>query len=224
MPTNESSGLKIKTVIFDFDGTIADTFDLIIKIINENPARFGIDGIDESEIPRLRRLSTKYLLREFNIHLLQVPEFVTYIQQELSRRLAQVQPFPHMIDVLTNLKLLGLRLGVVTSNSAENVENFLKVHETGIFDFIVAEKSLFGKHILLEKVMSLNNLDKREVLYVGDEVRDIKAAKKAGVRIASVTWGFNSVDLLKKHDPDYLLNTPSEILDIKDLRAHTEFR
>ena len=52
------------------------------------------------------------------------------------------------------------------------------------------------------------------VLYVGDEVRDIEAAKKAGIRIAAVTWGYNSKKALEAYKPDYLVTKPEELLQI----------
>jgi phosphoglycolate phosphatase len=53
-----------------------------------------------------------------------------------------------------------------------------------------------------------------EMLYVGDEIRDIKASKKAGIAIAAVTWGFNSAESLKAEAPEHVVSEPPELLDL----------
>jgi phosphoglycolate phosphatase-like HAD superfamily hydrolase len=58
------------------------------------------------------------------------------------------------------------------------------------------------------------SLPARDVVYVGDEVRDIEAGRQAGVAVAAMTWGFNDRALLARHCPDYLVERPEELLQL----------
>ena len=66
----------------------------------------------------------------------------------------------------------------------------------------------------MKKIIKKERLELKEVLYVGDEIRDIHAAKNTGIHIASVAWGYNTVESLKKNKPEYLIYEPAELIDI----------
>ena len=104
------------------------------------------------------------------------------------------------------------RLGIVSSNSEENIKKILK--ENGVdklFDYIYSASSLFGKHKNLKRLIKKYKLNLEEVIYVGDEDRDILAAKKVGIKVVAVTWGYNSKEKLMKEKPDYLVSSPKEL-------------
>jgi phosphoglycolate phosphatase len=65
---------------------------------------------------------------------------------------------------------------------------------------------------VLTQVLKKQKIDKTEAIYVGDEIRDIEAAQKVGMKIISVTWGFNAKESLQKFHPDALADTPDEFL------------
>jgi phosphoglycolate phosphatase len=101
---------------------------------------------------------------------------------------------------------------VLTSNSSENVEVFL--NQFGIrkhFEFISTCPKLRGKAKHLSAIARTYSLSPLNMIYIGDEVRDIKAAKRAAVSVAAVTWGFNTKEALSKHEPDWLISTPDEL-------------
>ncbi len=201
-------------IIFDFDGTLADTLYKVVEIINRDPSRYKIDGINPVEVAKLKELSISYLLKEFNIHLFQVPALLKLIRSDLNKEIGNISFFDDMPEVLTSLKQQGYNLGVFTSNSVENVNAFLSNNNISVFDFVKSERSLLSKHLGLRHIIEERHMDKTKTYYVGDEVRDINAAKKNNITVISVTWGYNSQKLLKKHDPDYLIHTPKSILEI----------
>ncbi len=89
-----------------------------------------------------------------------------------------------------------------------------------MFDFISVGSGLFGKRRTLNKVIKQHNLKKDDILYVGDEVRDIEASRGVGIAVASVTWGYNSRKVLQAYGPDYLIDQPQELLHIlKDMNT-----
>jgi phosphoglycolate phosphatase-like HAD superfamily hydrolase len=112
------------------------------------------------------------------------------------------------------LKEMGFRTGILTSNSQENVTQFLIANQLEQFDVIYSGASLFGKSKVIRSALKKQNLKTTDVLYVGDETRDIDAARSAGVRIVSVSWGFNNREILSAQMPDYLIDDPNQLSKI----------
>ena len=205
---------KYKTIIYDFDGTIADTLPVSLDIVNKHALEFGSDGISPDELPRLRGVPIRFLMQEFGIHTTQLPKLISVVKKELSQRISDIQLFDGMEGLFWEVDNLGLEQGIITSNYVKNVTDLLTDEQEGFFKFIRSEKAIFGKHHKIEKVIKELGYKKEEVLYVGDEVRDIEACEKVGIDVVSVTWGLNSKEILQKHRPTYLVDAPSGILDI----------
>jgi phosphoglycolate phosphatase-like HAD superfamily hydrolase len=70
---------------------------------------------------------------------------------------------------------------------------------------------MFGKAKVLKELLNKENLNKDDCIYIGDEVRDIEACKEIGLRLVSVTWGYNVDSVLKAYNPDFLANTPQAL-------------
>lgn len=204
----------MKTVIFDFDGTIADTWKVVIKILKEKEEEWGLSPITEETLADFRGKPFFELIKKYNIVLLKLPFIVSKIQKELKSRMVQVSLFKGIKEVIMSLKKRGYRLGILTTNSKENVRFFFKHHGLDIFDFVQSERSILGKDKALRNILEKNNLHPTEVLYIGDEIRDINACRENNVKIISVTWGFNTREILKQNKPDFLVHTPPEILKI----------
>ena len=127
----------------------------------------------------------------------------------------KVQVFDGMKTVLKDLKGSNLKLVLLTSNTKSFVEKFFqKENMENIFDEVYFKSGIFSKHLLIKKIAKRNKINKEEILIVGDEVRDIEAAKKAKIKIISVTWGYNSKEILREYKPDFLVSKPKEILEI----------
>ena len=86
-----------------------------------------------------------------------------------------------------------------------------------LFQFIHSEANYFGKTRLLKKIINQYKLDKSRVFYIGDETRDIEAAKQSGLHSIAVTWGFNSEKILSQHEPDFIARKPEDLLTILSL-------
>ncbi len=123
--------------------------------------------------------------------------------------------------VLHTLKSKGYRLGIVSSNGEENIRRFLKHHDVDVFEVIHTGSSLFGKHRIIDRFLSKFDLNQREVVFIGDEVRDVEAAQKSGIHVIAVTWGFNSHEALLTLKPDKIVTHPTELLPaLSDLNQH----
>lgn len=208
-----------QVVIFDFDGTIANTLDSILKLFNEIASDHDLPVIKDSDKEKVRNLSARELISEYHISPWKLLQLTKSILPKLKNNIKDISIVVGMIEVFKDLKKRGIKIGIVTSNSQENVELFLKSQNVTQIDFIHSEKSLFGKGKVLNHLIKDQKLNRQEVVYIGDEVRDIEAARTAGISIIAVTWGFNSEKRLEQSKPDYLITKPKQILQKVDSRG-----
>ncbi len=202
----------IRLILFDFDGTIADSFENFLRIIDVMSSKYGLPQISPEEIPELRKESARNLIKKLKVPIYKIP-FIARDMKKLQRdQISTLKPFKEFPNILMELKSKNIKLGIATSNGKANVELFLKNNNLELFDYMYCDIGMFGKSSVIKKILKEHKLGTTEVLYVGDEIRDIEASHKAGIKIAAATWGFNSKEGLMKHAPDYLINKPSELL------------
>jgi len=135
-------------------------------------------------------------------------------QKDLYQIIETIQLFPGMRDLLKKLKNNNCQVGILSSNIKMTIDKFIKINDLNYFDFVHCEKNLFGKDRALNNLIKKYKLNKEDVIYVADEVRDIEACQKANVKIISVTWGFNKDQVLRAYKPTWLVKNPKEILSI----------
>ncbi len=206
---------SIDTFIFDFDGTIADSFTTIVAICNQMAQEFGYHVASDSEIDHLRNLNSRQIIKQSSISVLKLPMLIRRLKMELNHVVHTLTPIAGIPEALSSLKQQGYQLGILTSNGRENVEAFLHSNAMlHLFDFIYSGATLFGKSRLIHQCLRQQNLSPSQVVYVGDETRDIEAARKISIRAVAVAWGFNTATVLSNHQPDFLLSDPAELLQI----------
>jgi phosphoglycolate phosphatase len=204
----------IKNLIFDFDGTIVDDMDQFFEIFNKLAPKYGYKQITKSQIKNFKNKGTSWLIKDLGISTWKIPFLISESQNILNKTIENISPFKGMLEILKDLRQKGITLGILTTNAETNVQKFLTKNNLDVFDFIYSKSSLFGKDKIIVKILKGHSLEKDETCYVGDEDRDVEAAKKVGVRSAAVTWGFNSRNRLISVGPDFIVNKPSELLKI----------
>jgi phosphoglycolate phosphatase len=203
-----------KILIFDFDGTIADSLDTTVNIYNKLVGEYHRSPITKDNLAHMRSMSVIDCIRYMHFPLMRLPFVMSRAKKEFSKMVAGVKPVEGIREVLVSLKGKGYKLFVLSSNSKENIETFLKNNAIDVFEEVYSVTNIFGKGSLIKKLVADNHWDKSCVVYIGDEVRDIHAAQKAGVKSAAVTWGYNTEEFLKKENPDFILRNISEINDL----------
>lgn len=201
------------TIIFDFDGTIADSYLVTFQIYNALAKKHKLKHIPKQDLPILRTMKPFELLAYFKIPFHLIPFLLIEGKSMFKSFVDDLQPIEGIPAVLKKLSK-NYQLGILTSNNKENVEAFLKRHKLELFAFIHSEKNLFGKDKALNHLVEQMNLNKDKTIYVGDEVRDIEGCKRAEIPIISVSWGFNEKGILEKQKPSYLIEHPEELLNI----------
>lgn len=197
--------------IFDFDGTIADTHRYIIDISNRLSDEFNFKKIKDEEIEGMKGKTAKEIIKILSVPIMKIPAILSRAKKEFYEGISSVQPIDGLQDCLSTLNSLGTSMGILSSNSAENIHQFLKHHDLNVFEFIETTSKVWSKNTCLKKILKKKGYTNDNVIYIGDETRDIDAAQRLGIRVAAVAWGYNNIDLLKKHQPDFIINTPDDL-------------
>ena len=204
-----------RSLIFDFDGTIADTLGESRRIFNELAPDYGIRQVEEHEIADLRHLSLKEILSVLNIPKRRVPSIRARGTGMMRANIDRLQLIDGMKDALTEMRNHTDSFGILTSNTTANVDVFLRNHGLrDLFEFVSSTSKLTGKARHLRAIRKTFSLKNTEMLYIGDELRDVKAAQKANIPHAAVSWGFKSRESLEKAKPTYLIDHPEEFLRV----------
>lgn len=207
--------MNVKVIIFDFDGTLADSLDTLVRISNRLAQEFGYLPATPEELPKVRDLSSREIVKQSGISFFKLPFLLKRIREDLQSEIQYLNPIEGIKEALVQLKKEGHCLGILTSNSKENVKTFLSNHKMQhIFSFVESETSIFGKDKSIKKLIKRNDFNPEDLIYVGDETRDIEASRKINVKVIAVTWGFNSGAVLAKHNPDFLIHEPRELIDV----------
>jgi len=200
----------IKSLIFDFDGTIVDNLESVFVLVKEILADKGIQLT--GDLADLRQKGVRQVVKELKISKLEWLKHYRRLKETIKDSLMKSDIVFGLPEVLIELSK-GCDLYVMSSNKKSNIEEFLKQNNLlDIFKGVFEDHSYFGKDETLKKIVKDLELASEQVAYVGDETRDVEAAKKAGIISIAVTWGFEGRDPLKNESPDYLLCEPKELL------------
>lgn len=203
-------------ILFDFDGTLVQTQFLAREIFNECAEEFGLEPISLVDMKELQNSGARQLFSQQKISLFKIAQIVRRIQIGMEEKLLDLEPVKGIEKVLNQLHESGHRLGIVTSNSKENVERYVQKQRWEMFDIVHAERNFLGKGKVLKKIVKKYEISSSDGFYVGDEVRDIEAGREARLRVIAVSWGFNSRAVLQKSGADVVVGKPEEIFHFFD--------
>lgn len=196
--------MKKKAIFFDFDGTIVDSYQPTFNAYKIHAANYGFPQLDNDLLTFIRTSSTAEVIKLMGIRLVKLPFLVRSIRSELRKGIKEINLHKGMDTIILELAN-DYEVYIVSSNSKKFVTeyfnqeklHFLANYIKGIYCYT----SAFGKPRLLKRVLKELHLQPSEVIYVGDEVRDIEACKQVGLSIVSVSWGFSTKEgLLKQND------------------------
>lgn len=206
--------MAYRCVIFDFDGTLADTESHVFNIYNDLADKYHYRKVSKEELHSLKSLSFKDLINMIDIPYLKIPKRVREGQKLMKKNMSAIEPFqPNLKEVLLQIRSKVEVMGIITSNIGKNVKKFIDNEDINFFDFIIST-AILGKEKKIEYISKKYKINPCEILYIGDETRDVDACKTAQVSCAAVTWGYNYPEALLKHNPDYIINDLEEILQI----------
>lgn len=200
-----------KTVIFDFDGTLADTVDLVLKIYNELAPKLHSLPISRDEFPALRKLGYRQIIKKKRLSWFRLPWLLRAVPKRMQQSVDEVKAYPGMTNLVESLLKSGYQVGVLSSNRVEFLNDFFANNNFPKLSFVISEKSLFGKDKALKKIMQSQGLNSKEVVYVGDEPRDVEASRKAGIQVIGVSWGLAGHDGFASAPPDKIVDSADQL-------------
>ena len=206
----------IKLVVFDVDGVIADTLPMALKKGKDVAKGKGVEvpkNLKEFFVNR----SAKEVMEYFKISKFTGIRIIKLIRDDLTNNVNKIKIFPGMENTV---KKTGgeYNVAVLSTASKKFLKKFLENNNINIFHEVVGEVSVFGKEGKLKKLMRKFHLKPNELIYVGDEVRDLEPCNKLGIKTIAVTWGYDSEQLLNKHNPTYTAHKPGDILRILNIK------
>ena len=203
--------MRYKVILWDFDGTLADTLKLALRVYNEMAEEKGFKLVTDPHA--VRDMSMSQFLKSHGLTAHRVPFAYARVLKAIKTEAGNIRLNDGVESVLHELTALGMRQGVVSSNASENIEMCLTANNVShAFELITGTSRILGKARSIQSAMKKLQIEPRDVLYIGDEIRDIEAARTAKIDIAAVTWGLNSADALAEKTPNWLITEPTEIL------------
>jgi phosphoglycolate phosphatase len=183
-------------VIFDFDGTLADSFNLFVEAFDVTAGLYGFLPFDRANVSYLRTLDAKHILNYHGVPSWKLPFIVRAIRRHMGKSMNGVKLFSGIGSILTQLRHRGFVLALLTSNSYDNVKQVLEAERLAYFQYVECGTSVFGKAQKLKKLAKLSGFDKNSIVFVGDEIRDSDAARAAHIRFMGVGWGYTEASAL----------------------------
>lgn len=203
----------MSVLIFDFDGTIADSFEYVSQFMAQQAGKPGLTLRERQR--EFGGLSIRGIMDKLDKPIWWGLWMFFYGRRVMAKHMDEVKPFPGMIEVIKALHAEGHRLCILSSNRNKNVQLFLDRYQlTGYFYRTQGNASILTKSFALRQLLLRDQLNVSDCYYVGDETGDLEAGRRLGVRGVAVTWGYNRAADLSAQKPFALVDTPQELLSV----------
>ncbi len=203
--------MKYKVAIFDFDGTLANSFPFIMSILDHLADKYHVERIDPDDLPRLRKMPIRDLMQQFHFPMWKLPLMGRNVCKLMLKNIDQITLFEGIDAVIKDLAEIGIILVVVSSNSYENIVRVLGEENAEYFSHFECGSSIFGKKGRFKKVLKKFNVDPSEVISIGDELRDLEASRKMSIPFGAVLWGFTDPEVFKSSEPNHIFHSTGDI-------------
>lgn len=203
--------MKYRLVMFDFDGTLADSFAWFLGVLDELAVKYKFKRLSSEELESLRSESAATVLARTGVSRWKLPSIGRHIHKLAARDAERIQLFPGVAEMLRLLDERGAILSIVSSSKEANIRRILGEENAARIRFWEGGAALFGKRTRIRRVLRKAGVKPAEALYVGDEVRDLEAARAEGVAFGAVSWGFTRFETLQSHQPEAAFATADEL-------------
>ncbi|MEC3882739.1 pyrophosphatase PpaX [Halobacillus litoralis] len=209
--------MSIRTILFDLDGTLIDTNELIIASFTHTIEQYSDRSYDREEILDFIGPPLRESLHKVNPD--KVEEMVeTYRKHNIENHNRYVKAYEGVVETIETLKDQGYKLGIVTTKMRNTVHMGLELTNLdGLFETIITLDDVTNAKPHPEPIVkALNQLDSQasEAMMVGDNTHDIEAGQNAGTKTAGVAWTVKGRKVLDDLNPDYMLDNMRDLLKI----------
>ncbi|OCK59630.1 HAD-IA family hydrolase [Bradyrhizobium sp. LMTR 3] len=201
---------RYRLAIFDFDGTLADTIDWFRASFQDVVARFNLKPVTPGELEGMRGLSAREIMARLGVSTWQLPAIVNDMRKRKLAAANETSLFAGIPEMLADLQRLGVKTAIVSSDSEASVRQVLGP-TTSLISRFDCGAAVFGKHRKFRRVARRLEASPAETICIGDEIRDIEAAKAAGMDSGAVAWGYAIPAALQAAGPTHLFNSIGEM-------------
>ena len=203
--------MSYRLAIFDFDGTLADSFPWFLGMVNGLADAHGFRRIEEHEVETLRGLGARQVVGHLGVPAWKLPRIAHQMRRQMARDIGGIALFPGVDRLLRELAGQGIGLAVVTSNSIDNVRRVLGPDSAALIHHYECGASIFGKRPKLRAVLRASGVPAAKAICIGDEIRDFEAARAEGIPFGAVSWGYTNPEALRALAPEEMFVSLEEI-------------
>jgi phosphoglycolate phosphatase len=200
-----------RLILFDFDGTLADSADWMIRTFNAMAPQFGLRSVTGAEVEMLRGRSNREIVSYLGVPMWKIPRIAAEMTRRVAAQADSISLFEGTSAMLQTLHAAGIRLAIVSSNAEDNIRRILGADNAALISDYDCGASLFGKSSKLRNVLRRSGIAPREAICIGDETRDIEAAREAGMDSGAVMWGYAKPDVLRTFQPSRTFESMSSL-------------
>lgn len=200
-----------KLAIFDFDGTLADSFPFFISVFNRLAEQHRFSAVDMAGADAYRGYSARQMMQHVGMPSWKLPLVARSFMALMKQHSHDIATFEGMDDVLQCLDDKGIALAIVTSNSYENVAAILGRENMARIRHLESGASIFGKASRIARVLRKSDISNTQAIYIGDQISDLEAARQAKVAFGAVAWGYATMESLLAQHPDRFFHSVGDI-------------
>lgn len=193
--------MTYKLAIFDFDGTIANSYPWMITVMEQFADKFDLKKIEKDQIGEYQGYDPSEMIKVMRIPFWKIPLMMNYSRTMMANDIHQIPLFEGVEQLFRNLAQKGVLIGIVSSNSVDNVRQVLGTKNAELVKYFECGASMFGKPAKFKKILRKSGIRPDEAICIGDEIRDIRAANKVNIPFGAVSWGYTNVDAIKAYAP-----------------------
>jgi phosphoglycolate phosphatase len=202
-----------RLVIFDFDGTLADSLPVFLCATNEAAERYRFRRIEHGHVEPLRGMGAREVMRHVALPAWKVPLVTAFLRRRIAERAEEIALFDGVAPMLERLARGGVSIAIVSTNLEPTIRRVLGARLADLVSHYGCGASVFGKRPKLRRALAAAGVAPRDALCVGDEIRDLQAARAEGIAFGAVTWGFTRADALAALAPEHSFARVDEIAD-----------
>jgi len=203
--------VKYQLVIFDMDGTLADSFPWFQKVLNDVADKYGFKRTRPEDVETLRGYDASRLLQALEVPRWKLPMIARHMRALKAQHLHEIALFPGVDRLLQHLNDRGMTLGIASSDSEDNVRRTLGPHNARLMQYYACGASLFGKPAKFGSILKRSGVPPAQTIAIGDEPRDAEAARRAGIAFGAVSWGYATMAALAACHPAEIFASVDEI-------------
>lgn len=208
-------------MILDFDGTMGDTQDLIVRTMQQTIQQLGLPSRTDEQCAAMIGLPLKHTFTT----LIEMSEEMGERCAELYRRLfnennvpGAVPVFPNVLDTVRMLHERGLILTIASARRRDTLVEFLEsMNLMQYIPYVISASDIENAKPapdMVLKTLEDYHLSADEAIVVGDTKYDIEMAHRAGVKAVGVTYGNGTVEELRAYGAEYIIDDFAQLLDI----------